>query len=84
MDRSRKEPGRGKPKNDLKITPAKTQALIDVSTPSPNAPRFGDKSTPMMSTMVNMNQNPPLRKPATANFMDSSKFMSMNSTTTPR
>ncbi|EGZ28224.1 hypothetical protein PHYSODRAFT_466632 [Phytophthora sojae] len=83
MDRSRKEPGRGKPKNDLKITPAKTQALIDVSTPSPNAPRFGDKSTPMMSTMVNMNQNPPLRKPATANFMDSSKFMSMNSTTTP-
>ncbi|KAF1775435.1 Riboflavin synthase-like beta-barrel [Phytophthora cactorum] len=82
MDRSRKDPGRGKPKDDLKITPAKTQALIDVSTPSPNAPRFGDKSTPMMSTMVNMNQNPPLRKPAATNFMDSSKFVSMNSTTT--
>ncbi|POM80521.1 Ferric reductase, partial [Phytophthora palmivora] len=32
--------------------------------------------------MVNLNQNPPLRKPAATNFMDSSKFMSMNSTTT--
>ncbi|ETP38361.1 hypothetical protein F442_13993 [Phytophthora nicotianae P10297] len=82
MDRSRKDPGHGKPKNELKITPAKTQALIDVSTPSPHAPRFGDKTTPMMSTMVNMNQNPPLRKPAATNFMDSSKFVSMNSTTT--
>ncbi|KAF4139403.1 hypothetical protein GN958_ATG11304 [Phytophthora infestans] len=71
MDRSRKNPGRSKSKDGLKITPA----LIDVSIPSPNAPHFGDKSTPMMSTMVNMSQNPPLRKPAATNFMDSSKFV---------
>ncbi|RLN49421.1 hypothetical protein BBJ29_000138 [Phytophthora kernoviae] len=83
MDRQRREAaGRGKPKNDLKITPAKTQALIDVSTPSPNAPRFGGKALPTMTTMVNVNQNPPLRKPAATNFMDSNKFVTMNSTTT--
>ncbi|KAG7400255.1 NADPH oxidase 4 [Phytophthora boehmeriae] len=83
MNRQRREgPGRGKPKDDLKITPAKTQALIDVSTPSPNAPQFGGKALPTMTTMVNVNQNPPLRKPAATNFMDSNKFVTMNSTTT--
>ncbi|RLN92178.1 hypothetical protein BBJ28_00013309, partial [Nothophytophthora sp. Chile5] len=75
----------GKPKDDLKITPAKTQAFIDISTPSPNTRRFGAKtgeSAAQRTTMINMNQNPPLRKPAQTNFLDSNQFVSGDSTTT--
>ncbi|RLN46955.1 hypothetical protein BBJ28_00024006, partial [Nothophytophthora sp. Chile5] len=83
------------PNEDLKITPGQNQAFLDISTPSPNSRRFGKRTDgistqrapaphpPHSSTMINVGQHgvPPLKKPAQTNFMDSSQFMNMNSTT---
>ncbi|GMF57788.1 unnamed protein product [Phytophthora fragariaefolia] len=51
MSRSRMEFDWGKLRDDLKINPAKTQAVIDILTPSPNATRFAKKSTPKLTKM---------------------------------
>ncbi|ETM40494.1 hypothetical protein L914_13582, partial [Phytophthora nicotianae] len=84
------------PAEDLKITPGQnTQPFIDISTPSPNSRNKRSASRKGSMKSKRMPAPPPPPPPpmasqtgmvssfhSTANFMDSSQFMNMNSSTT--